>query len=135
MTRWALELRGAALGDRRRLNRLRRLVIALTAHAEARLGAALANWAALKAAYRFFSNRAITAEAIFATALPACQARCAAEATVLILQDTTVLDYRTHPTLAGVGHIGRSTQQGLLVHTALAASAAAVPCGVLAQER
>ena len=138
MTSWAQELRGPALGDRRRLGRLRRLVIALAAHAEARLGEALVSWAALKAAYRFFSNRAITAEAILATALPACQARCAAEATVLLVQDTTVLDYSAHPTTARLGHIGRGKQQGLLVHSALAVGTAAqagVPLGLLAQER
>jgi hypothetical protein len=135
MTSWAEELRGRSLGDARRLVRLRRLVVALTAHAEARLGEALGSWAALKAAYRFFSNRAITAEAILATALPACQERCGRAETVLILQDTTAVEYTAHPLTAGLGHIGRGKQQGLLVHTALAASPTAVPCGVLAQER
>lgn len=135
MTSWAQELRGRSLGDARRLGRLRRLVIALAAHAEARLGEALEGWAALKGAYRFFSTRAITPDGILATALPACQARCAAAGTVLIVQDTTALDYSTHPLTAGLGHIGRGTHHGLLVHTALAVSTAALPCGVLAQER
>jgi len=131
-------LRGRSLGDQRRLKRLRPLVISLTAHSAATLAQALCGWAPLKAADRFCSTAAITPAGSFATALPAGVERCAAAGFVLILPDTTTLDYSAQPTTAGLGHVGRGKQQGFVAHTALCLDvrgAAPVPGGVLAQER
>jgi hypothetical protein len=123
------------LGDRRRFDRLRQIVIAWAQHAEASLPQALARLAAVKGAYRFFANRAVTPQAILETARPACLAQIAAEERVLLIQDTTSLDYSGHAATRGLGPLGTSKQhtRGFFVHTCLAASTAGTPLGVAAQ--
>ncbi|HLG71620.1 MAG TPA: IS4 family transposase [Chloroflexota bacterium] len=123
------------LGDRRRFSRLQRLVSALVQHSEASLAQALASLAALKGAYRFFANRAVTPDAILQTARPDCLAKMAAAPRVLLIQDTTDLNFTAHPATTGLGPTGtrRQRTQGLFVHSCLAASTAGVPLGLAAQ--
>lgn len=125
-----------ALGDRRRWARLQQLVSSWAQHAQASLPQLLANRAALKAAYRFFANRAITPQAILQTARPACLAKLAHEARVLLIQDTTSLDFTAHRATTGLGPLGTRTQhtQGFFVHSCLAVSTAGVPLGLAAQQ-
>lgn len=112
----------AVLGDARRERRLARLIAALTARAEATLAQALGSWGELKAAYRFFANRAVTPQAIVASGQAELAARCVGLETVLLVQDTTTLDFSHHPGTYGLGPVGTRAQgtSGLLAHTALA---------------
>lgn len=123
------------LGDRRRFARLRQLVAAWAQHAEASLPQALASLAAVKGAYRFCANRAVTPQAILQAARPDCLAKLAAADRVLLIQDTTSLDFTGHAGTTGLGPIGTTRQhtQGLFVHSCLAASTAGVPLGLAAQ--
>lgn len=140
---WFLTMRVAAptlhytslLGDRRRFARLRRIVTAWAQHAEASLTQALAAPAAVKGAYRFFANRAVSPDAILQTARPDCLAKIAAEDRVLLIQDTTSLDFTSHAATTGLGPVGTTRQhtQGLFVHSCLVASTAGVPLGLAAQ--
>src|SRR5262249_44131945 len=52
---------------------------------------------------------------------------------LLALQDTTDLNFTAHPRTHGLGYLGRATQQGLWVHSALLADADGVPLGLLHQ--
>lgn len=123
------------LGHRRRFSRLGQLVTALVQHAQASLPQALAAPAALKAAYRFFANPAVTPAAILASARPDCLAKIAAEARVLLIQDTTSIDLTRHAATSGLGPIGTRKQhlQGFFVHSCLATTTAGVPLGLVAQ--
>ena len=123
------------LGDHRRFDRVVQLVTAWVQRAEASLPRALASPAALKGAYRFFANRAVTPEAILQTARPDCLAKIAGEERVLLIQDTTSLNYTSHTATTGLGPIGTAKQQaqGFFVHTCLAASTAGTPLGLAAQ--
>src|SRR4051794_16000849 len=123
------------LGDRRRFARLTQLVTAWTQQAEASLPRVLAAPAAVKAAYRFFANRAITPAAILASARPDCLARMAAEQRVLLIQDTTSLDFTAHAATSGLGPIGTRKQhlRGFFVHSCLSATTSGVPLGLAAQ--
>jgi hypothetical protein len=124
------------LGDRRRFARLRALVTAWAQHAEASLAQALAAPAALKAAYRFFASRTVTPAAILATARPDCLAQMVGEERVLLVQDTTALDFTAHRATRGLGPTGTAQQQtqGVFVHSCLAVSTAGVPLGLAAQQ-
>jgi len=54
--------------------------------------------------------------------------------TVLVIQDTTSLDYRTHPATKGLGNYCKSQSAlGLKVHTALAVTEEGLPLGILTQ--
>src|SRR6188508_2566554 len=101
---WAQhELGRAQLSDPRRTARLTRLASDLAAHPGDSLPAACGDWAATKAAYRFFDDDGVDAGAIRDAHQAATLARIAPHPTVLVLQDTTALDFSTHPGLAGAG--------------------------------
>jgi hypothetical protein len=106
---WAQhELGRAQLGDPRRTARLIRLASDLAAHPGASIPAACGDWAATKAAYRFFDDDGVNAGAIRDAHQAATLARIAPQATLLVLQDTTALDFSTHPGLEGAGPLARS---------------------------
>jgi hypothetical protein len=124
------------LGDQRRFRRLGAVVGAWVQRAEASLPQFLADRAAVKAAYRFFANRAVTPQAILATARPDCLAKLANEARGLLIQDTTGLDFTGHRATAGLGPTGTTRQhtRGFFVHSCLAVTTSGVPLGVVAQQ-
>src|SRR5262249_10540717 len=60
--------------------------------------------------------------------------RLASVPLVLAVQDTTELDWSTHPATTGLGPLGHPAQRGLHVHTTLAFTPERVPLGLLAQQ-
>ncbi|WP_193354060.1 IS4/Tn5 family transposase DNA-binding protein, partial [Acidomonas methanolica] len=84
------ELAGSSLGDSRLDKRLRSVIAALSGKTGATLPFACQDWAATKAAYRFFSNDRVEEAAILAGHFDATRERFdAAQGTILVLQDTT----------------------------------------------
>jgi hypothetical protein len=134
---WAEEEFGdAELGDVRRTARLVQLASVLGAQPHASLPQAADDPATLKAAYRFFDNDYIRADALLASHVAATQRRMQAVPLVLAVQDTSVLDWSTHPATTGLGPVATSSSrhQGLLAHTTLALSPDRVPLGLLQQQ-
>lgn len=135
MQSWALtELDQAALGDVRRTRRLAQLLDALSAQPSASVCQACGSWAASKAAYRFWDNAHICADAIRASHTHATCARLNALDCVLAVQDTTELDFFHHPATTGLGPLSAPSHHGLHVHSTLAVSTAGVPLGLLDQQ-
>jgi len=132
----AAEVGTAQLGDARRTARLMTLVETLAAHPTASIADACGSWAGTKGAYRFLSSPAIVPAAITAAHRSATLDRMQAQehALVLAIQDTTELNFTSHPALAGRGRLSRPGQYGLLVHSVLAVSATGVPLGLLHQQ-
>ena len=91
------ELQGIDLGDRRLNKRSRRVIEALAANPEASVNAACQGWGETLAAYRFFNNQAVSPEQILQPHLQATQRRMREHSVVLIVQDTTELDFTDHP--------------------------------------
>ena len=56
------------------------------------------------------------------------------ESLVLVIQDTTSLDFSRHPGTAGVGPLENSHSRGFFAHSTLAASRVGVPLGLLDQQ-
>jgi hypothetical protein len=132
---WAeREFGGADLHDPRRTERLVQLAAALGEHPCGSLPEALPERAELVGAYRFFANDCIDPTAILPSHVRATYQRLAAVPLVLAAQDTTLLDYTAHPATEGLGRLGNSKTQGLVVHTTLAFTLERVPLGLLAQE-
>lgn len=133
---WAAEEFGAAeLGDARLTLRLVEMARLVGAQPSASLPQACAGEpGALKAAYRFFDNTGVEAQAILASHVQATSARLVGESLVLAVQDTTYLDYSSHPATTGLGPLGSSKQRGMLVHTTLALTPERLPLGLLAQQ-
>jgi hypothetical protein len=76
--------------------------------------------AALKSAYRFLNNAAVTLPALIAPHCERTRAMAGQTRVVLLVEDTTELDYTAHPSKQGLGPIGDGHGQGLLVHSTLA---------------
>lgn len=130
------EFRDAELGDARRTARLVQLASVLGAQPHASLPQAADDPTMLKAAYRFFDNDDIRAEAMLACHVASTQRRMQAVSVVLAMQDTSVLDWTTHPATTGLGPVATSSSrhQGLLAHTTLAITPDRVPLGLLQQQ-
>jgi hypothetical protein len=132
---WAEEEFGEAdLGDVRRTARLIQLATVLGAQPSASLPDATDDPATLKAAYRFFDNDYVRAEAMLASHVQSTTRRMQLVPLVLALQDTTYLDWTDHPTTTGLGPLAPPSRQGLLAHTTLAITPERVPLGLLQQQ-
>jgi sensor domain CHASE-containing protein len=134
---WAQQEGGQAhLGHAARTTRLVQLVEDLVAHPAESVPQACEDWAATKAAYRFWDNKHVEAAAIRQGHIEQTLARCQGHEMILAIQDTTDVDYSTHAATTGLGHLqGKRTKgrlpQGLKVHSVLAASSEGVPLGLL----
>jgi len=129
---WALAEFGAAeLGDARRRARLIEVARELAERPEASLPQALANHAALKAAYRFFDNADIAHEKILASHVASSLERLKGHAVILAVQDTTFIDYSRHTATTGLGPLHAKGGWGMLCHSTLAFTPERLPLGVL----
>jgi hypothetical protein len=126
-------------GDRRLNDRFLRTGTLLSEQPEAPINKACNSWADTKAAYRLFQNDKVSQKNILETHVANTLERARAFKTVLAIQDTSFLDFKTHPKTKGLGHIGKSygvahDTYGLLMHTTYALTPNGLPIGLLDQE-
>src|SRR2546425_2634294 len=134
-TSWAVtEFADADLGDLRRTQRLVQLAQLLAQRPGAALPAACGSGAMLKAAYRFFTNDDIAPDDMLQSHIEATYSRLYAVPLVLAVQDTTEANWTNLRATTGLGPLGCTACQGLLVHTTLAITPDRVPLGLLAQQ-
>jgi hypothetical protein len=132
---WAVEeFSEAELGDKRLTARLVQLASVLGEKPQSSLPDASGESATLKAAYRFFDNDGVVPEAILHSHVEASYRRMSSVDLVLAVQDTTYLDWTSHPATKNLGPLVSANQQGLVAHSTLAISAERVPLGVLQQK-
>lgn len=133
------ELGDSDFPDQRLKTRLGKLLGDLGRRIGGTVPAACQDWAATKAAYRFFSNPRVDEGVILAGHFAATAARFAAAAgTVLVLHDTTEFSF-ARDTPDGVGQLsfvkGRHvthTVCGVLLHSSLVLTTDGVPLGLAA---
>ena len=120
----AREFAGAELGDERRRKRLVRVVLDLLEDPSRSIPKASGTWAGAKGAYRFFSNPNVTRESVMKAHWEQTAERIQSRDSVLVVEDTTFLNFTHHPGTKGLGKIGnrnaKNPLQGVLVHSALA---------------
>lgn len=123
------------LGDSRLNVRLKKLAEDLSTAPEAPINQASQDWAATKAAYRFFQNDKVTSEQILRPHRTRTLERMQAEPIVLAVQDTSYLNFSSHKQARGLGPIGdsRSASLGLVTHNILAVTPQGLPLGLLHQ--
>lgn len=110
----------ANLGDQRRTQRAVEIGAKMTAHPDASLPNQMESRAALRGAYRILNHPEVTRVALLA---PHCRATLTAAGQVplvLMVEDTTELDYTAHLHTTGLGPIGDGRGRGLLLHSTLA---------------
>jgi len=131
---WArAEFGHAELDDDRRTERLLMIATAFAQQPTAPIPQACGPGPATQGAYRFFENDAIEPAAIREAHHQATLERVRACPVVLCLQDTTTLNYSTHPQTKGLGPIGSHSAKtiGLLLHSTLALTPSGQPLGLL----
>lgn len=131
---WAVtEFGHAELGDDRRTDRLLMIATAFALQPTAPIPQACGPGPATQGAYRFFENDDIEPEAIRDAHQQATLQRLRHHCVVLALQDTSTLNYSTHPQTQGLGPIGTRRQKiiGLLLHSTLAVTPGGLPLGLL----
>jgi hypothetical protein len=132
---FADEFQNVPLNDMRLINRLIFIATVLEQNPEKSIPEAFQDWAGTKAAYRFLDNDKVTPEAIQASHRQQTLERMKKHLIVLILQDTTVFDYTSHPNTEGLGPYSTSLNTlGLLMHSVLVVTTTGVPLGVLYQD-
>jgi hypothetical protein len=131
---WAEQEWGSApLGDSRLVQRLVTLGRDRYARPQASIPQTCGSRAKTKAAYRFFDHERATLQNLIAPHIESTTRRIAGEKVVLAIQDTTTLNYSTHPATENLGPIGSSPTGiiGLILHGTLAVNTEGTPLGLL----
>lgn len=120
---WVIEeFARVALPDARHRWRLQRITTAFAQKPAASIPQACAAWAEAKGAYRFLANDRIDPGSIRQAHRQAMLERVRAYPVVLAVQDTTALNYSTHPKTQGLGPLGSPSAKiiGFFLHSTLA---------------
>lgn len=131
---WAEEEFGKAeLGDERLRKRLIMIARAMYGKPQANIPQACGSRAAAKAAYRFFEHEETTMENLLRPHYESTWKRMQGHPVVLAVQDTTSLNYTTHPDAKGLGVIGSNLDRsiGLIIHDTVAFNTEGTPLGLL----
>ena len=131
---WAEEEFGSIrLYDKRLKRRLYTIAQDFFDKCEKNVPEACGTEAKVKGAYRFFQNKEVSMEVILDAYTEATIERIKEHRVVLAPQDTTTLDYSTHPMTEGLGPTNGIEHQsiGLILHDTLAFTEDGTPLGVL----
>lgn len=126
---------GAPLGDFRRQERLLAYGRSCFEKPTASTPQACGDTAALKGAYRLLNHPRSTMDALLHPHREASLARAAEHSLVIAIEDTTSLNYSSHPATTGLGPItstgGAHGTKGLQLHTCYLVSPQGVALGIL----
>lgn len=133
------ELSSVNFGDKRLDERFWFLSQELSKHPSQSINQASANWAAAKAAYRFFDNPKVSPEKILEPHYASTIDRIFEQERVVVVQDTSYFNFTSHPKTKGLGPISKSPktgfeQQGICLHTSLALTTQGLPLGLVDQQ-
>lgn len=133
---WAVaEFAQLDLNDSRLNQRCQKLASALAQQPSEPIPQACEDWAATKAAYRFFDNAHVSPDEILSPHLQRTLERTKAHPLILAVQDTTFLNYTHHPQTEALGELGskRHQQRGFGMHSTLALTPTGQPLGLVTQ--
>jgi len=126
------EFSGIDLGDMRLNKRLLTLASHASTKPTASINQAEPDAQSCKAAYRFYGNESVKAEAIISPHIKRTVERMSDYDWCLSLEDTVYYSYDKHIKTEGLGHIGTG-QRGIIQHHALVTTLEGLPLGVLHQ--
>jgi hypothetical protein len=118
---WAQEAFAFAnLGDPRLSKRLVNVATKLAANPGGTLPQAFAEWAELKAAYRFFDNPRVDFKAVVQPHLERTRLACREPGEYLMIEDSSILDFSRHRKTRDLGVVGDGQGRGFELHSGLA---------------
>src|SRR5256714_15095407 len=119
---WAEHTFGSVrLGHQDRTERAVKMAQAIAHDPSASLPAQMQSQAATQAAYRFLQTPHVSYEHLIAPHVQQTRQAAREQPQVLLIQDTTEVDYQQHPTTTGLGPIGNGSHHGYLVQSVLGA--------------
>lgn len=122
----------APINDRRLVRRLCYTAEQLAKQPEKSIAAACGSWVDAKGAYEFFNNAKVSCAKMLQNHRECTIERMKTCETVLIVQDTTALDFNTRRKTTGLGPVNDSIRSlGLFIHSSLAVTTTGVPLGLL----
>ena len=124
------ELTGIKLRDKRLSKQSKKIIEGLSANPEASINASFKTHSETQAAYRFFSNDAVSPEEIHHPHREATIGRMQEQPVVLLVQDTTELNYTKHPP-KDARCLNKEDRFGLYEHTSLAVAPNRLCLGVV----
>ena len=124
------EMATADLGDNRLLERMKQILNRLAESPMASLKSAFRGWAELIGAYRFFDNVKTSVAKILKPHRDATVERVKEFKRVLVVQDTTELDYTKKKKLAGTGPLSATSRKGFFAHQQLVVTPERLSLGV-----
>jgi hypothetical protein len=128
------EVTGAEFGDKRLTARFGKLLGGLSQKSELSIPGALDSWSETYAAYRFFSNKKVTAEGLLLPHKEATLKRIEKESVVLLPQDTSEMNFSSKTDIEGLGPLNTEHHQGFLFHPVLAITPERLCLGSLSNE-
>ncbi len=118
---WAKQTFGSVhVGDQRRTERAVKIAEAIAHEPAASLPGQLHSEGEVHAAYRFLQQPDVSYEALIRPHVQQTREAATQQARVLLIQDTTEVDYQHHPTTSGLGPIGNGSHHGFLLQSVLA---------------
>ncbi len=108
------------LGDKRLTQRAVELGARMAAHPQASLPEQAQSHSMLVGGYRLMNNQRVSLEKLLSEVYTMTRAAAEQQALVLLIHDTTELDFTDHEQTRGLGPIGDGRGRGLLLHSMLA---------------
>jgi hypothetical protein len=132
ISKWIIEeISTINLGDERLNKRCVKLLEKLGNQPSNSIPSACESWSETIAAYRFFANEQVTPAKILAPHKDSTLKRIRKEKVVLLVQDTTGIDYSGRENIAGLGVLAAEYQQGFYLHPLLAITPQKMCLGVV----
>ena len=122
------------LSDDRLTGRFLDVAKSLAASPEKPIGQACGSKARLKGAYRLFGNENFDVSELLTSHYSETSKRYSGEKTVLVIQDTSQIDYSGHKKTSGIGGLGREntdSDRSIFFHPALALTTEGTPLGLV----
>lgn len=126
-------------GDERISKRFKNLLSGFMKNAQDNISSAFGKWSDIKACYRFLSNSKVTPKNILQPHQDKTLQRIASQEQVLLLHDTTYIDYKNRTKTKDLDYITNTPMtknpvKGLILHNSLAVSSDGIPLGIWGQD-
>lgn len=129
---WAKEeVVNSKFGDKRLNRRFGELLGTFVSRPSASVLKSCKDWGGAIAAYRFFSNKKVTKELILGPHIESTLNRIKEQNVVLLVQDTTEIDYNHRAPIDGLGPLQSDRDQGFYLHPLLAVTPERLCLGLL----
>ena len=118
---WAMEQWGGVeLGDKRLTRRAVAVGARMAGRTDASMPEQMEDWGEMKGAYGLLNNKKVSLEKLTGPHRAATLKQARAEEVILLIEDSTELDYSSQKQKKGLGPIGNGHGRGLILHSTLA---------------